>query len=49
MIKFCFFLHVFWDLSDGNVFTFLIIVDISLHFEKVDDTFEFIFFSDWKL
>ena len=49
MIQFCIFLHLFRDINDGNIITFIIVVDICFHFEKVDDSFEFIFFSDWKL
>ena len=49
MIKFCIFDHIFWDINDRNIVTLFIIVDISLHFKKVNDTFEFIFLTDWEL
>ena len=49
MIKFCIFLHILRDISNGDVITLLIIVDVCFHLEKIDDSFEVILFSDRKL
>ena len=49
VIKLSFILHLFRNICYSDVFTLLIIVDVGLHLEQIDDSFEFVFFSDWKL
>ena len=49
MIKLCFILHFFRNVCYRDVITLFIIVDVGLHLEQVDDSLEFVFFSDWKL
>ena len=49
MVKLGIDLHILRDLSDGNVLTLFVIVDISLHLEQIDNTFKFIFCADWQL
>ena len=49
MIKLCIFLHILRDISNRDVITLLIIVDVCFHLEKIDDSFEVILFSDRKL
>ena len=35
--------------TNCDVIPLIIIVDVSLHFEKVDNSLEFIFLTDWNL
>ena len=49
VVQFCFIFHFFWNLCNRNIFALLIIVDISFHFHQINDSFEFIFFTNWQL
>ncbi len=48
-VQLCIFLHVPQILGDSNIVSLVVVVDISLHLEQVDDTFELVFFSDGQL
>ena len=47
MVKLSIFFHVIRDFTYCDVITLVIIVDVSFHFHKVDDSLEIIFFTDW--
>ena len=49
MIQLCVIFHCFRNLFDGDVISLVIVVDVSFHFKKIDDSFELVFFSDRKL
>ena len=47
LVKLSIFFHVIRDFTYCDVITLVIIVDVSFHFHKVDDSLEIIFFTDW--
>ena len=49
MIQFCFVLHIFRNIYYRDIITLIIVVDVSFHLEQVNDSLEFIFFTDWQL
>ena len=49
MIQFSLILHISKVVCNGDIITLIIIVDISFHFEEVDDSLEIIFLTDRKL
>ena len=49
VIQFCFILHIFRNLANGDILTFIIIINISIHLEQVDDSLKFILLADRQL
>lgn len=49
MILLSLFLHILGDILNTDVLSEIIIVNVSLHFNEVDDSSEFIFSADRKL
>ena len=49
VVKLCIICHIFRNVCYGDIIALLIIVDVSLHFEEVDDSLELVFLTDREL
>ena len=49
VIQFRIIFHIIRDISNADVITLIIIIDVSLHLEQIDDSLEIILFSDRQL
>ena len=48
-VFFCLVFHVVWNVNNRNVLAQIIVVNVSFHFNEVDQTFEECFSTDWQL
>ena len=48
-VQFCVIGHILRDIGDGNIIALIIIIDVGLHIEQVNDSFEIILLADRKL
>src|SRR5699024_3184347 len=49
VVQLCLILHFFRHVAYCDVIALVVVVDVSLHLEQVDNSLEFVFFSDRKL
>ena len=49
VIKLSIIFHIFRNISDCDIISLIIIVDVGFHFHQINDSLEIIFFTDWQL